>query len=71
MRTHNTESFELILITLGCAAATLIALIKGHQRFSLLITLTLLMAVMAFVARYRHRRRIRTLHGKGHRRRRQ
>lgn len=68
MRARNFESVELILLTVGCAVATVVALCVGHARTITMIGLTALMALMAFVARFRHHRHIRTLDRRGRRR---
>lgn len=68
MKIRHLQSLELLILTGMCMLATIIALFLGKEHVDLLIILTLLMAVMAFIARYRHRREVKTLQGKGRRR---
>lgn len=69
MKLRSLESMELMLMTGLGVIATFIALVVGHARTEMMIVLTLLMALMAFIARFRHRREIRTLKAKGKRKR--
>lgn len=68
MKTPNLQSRELLLLTGIQFAVTCVALLMDHPRSELMIVLTLVMAVMAFLASFRHRkRRVETLPSRGKR----
>lgn len=68
MKAPNLESRELMLLTGIQFAVTIVAILMDHSRTEFMIVMTLLMAVMAFLASLRHRkRRVRTLPGRGQR----
>ena len=67
MKIRNYESAELLLMTVVFVLGTIWAVYIGHPRAELMIVLTLLLALMSFVARFRHSRQIRTLHAHGRR----
>lgn len=67
MKKLSLEYIELILLTALFAGATVYALFLQHRRSVFMLVLTVLMALIAFVARYRHRRAYRTVRGRGRR----
>lgn len=69
MKIKHLESTELLILTGLCAIATVTAICIGHENAGLMCILTLLMAFVAFIAQYRHRKRVSTLQTRGRRRR--
>lgn len=69
MKLRSTEATGLLILTGLCAIATVTAIFLGHEHLELMIVLTLVMALVAFVARYRHHKRVQTLHATGRRKR--
>lgn len=69
MKVKNIEFAGLLFMTALGALMSVIALTMGHRRSWMMITLTCVMAVIAFIARFRHYRSVKTLNASGRRKR--
>jgi hypothetical protein len=67
MKRLNHETWELLGLSLLSAIATGIALAIDHPRALFMVGLTIVMVLMLFVSRYRHRPAVRALKGRGRR----
>lgn len=68
MKIRHRESLELLIMTCIGVIACVVAIVMHHPRLFLMIVLTAIMAGITFIARFRHRRSVETLHAKGRRR---
>lgn len=70
MKNHlNLEARELFQMTILVAAMTVLGVHLQHPRVPIMIFLTVLMVLITFVAQYRRRRTVSTLHKTGRRKR--
>ena len=67
MKKRNQEAAELLLMTGLCGVVTAISVGVQHARWEFMLFLTILMAVMSFVARFRRKDRVQTLQARGYR----
>ncbi|MDR0898243.1 MAG: hypothetical protein LBN04_10350 [Oscillospiraceae bacterium] len=67
MKRLNHETWELLGLSCLAAIATAIALAIDHPRALFMLGLTIVMVMMLFVSRYRHRPTVRALKGRGRR----
>lgn len=67
MKKLRPDSIELMVMTILYAILTIYAFSSEHPRALMMLALTLVMAFVTFASRYRNRKSIRTLKGRGHR----
>lgn len=70
MKAKSFESVELLMMTVLCVIASIVAVVINHPRTEQMIALTIFLALMAFIARYRQHRHYRTLRATARRKRR-
>lgn len=69
MKKPNLQTRELMYLSGLFLISTLVALFLQHERFSFMLFLSLLMLAITFIAQFRQRRQVKTLHAKAKRKR--